>query len=117
MAGTVYEPQVGVVPERLIQVKHFTMLARNNYLIKKPINNSESIILTKHVIDKTVSALDAKIYNNFIAFYYALMLGDSNAFYESLDGLSSAMKNHTSSKITNQPMKRITSVTLKLPKF
>lgn len=91
----------------------YSNISRNHYIIEKPIDDDYSIILTKHEIVKSVSTLDNKIYNSFLAFYYSLMIGDSNGFYSSITALSNAMSNHSKSFVNNSPNIHVDKVSIK----
>lgn len=97
-------PNDPIVIVKPVDTIRYSMIARNHYIVTKPLNDSEIVTLTKHQVIKSVSTLDDKVYNAFLAFYYSLMLGDSNGFYTSMSNLSNALRNSTASMTTNQPM-------------
>ena len=96
-----------------IDVVKYSTISRNHYLVQRPVDDDSVIVVTKHEVDKSISTLDHKIHNAFLAFYYSLMIDDSNGFYTSINALSSAMTNQSKSLITNQPVIQVDKVSVK----
>jgi hypothetical protein len=102
-------PLESVIVAKKIDSIKFSMVSRNHYIIAKPIVENQVVTLTKHQVVKSIATIDDKVYNAFLAFYYSLMLGDSNGFYTSISNLSNALRNSTASMTTNQPMIKTSS--------